>query len=81
MQVLSKWPGQRRLKFLEFVTGSSRLPLPGSELLKIEAPFVAYSAAQHKAQLGTLPQAHTCDNLLELPNYWESLLNVSDWGM
>ena len=23
--------------------------------------------------LGMLPQAHTCDNVLELPNYWEAL--------
>lgn len=23
-----------------------------------------------------LLQAHTCDNLLELPNYWESLLHM-----
>ncbi|PNW76093.1 hypothetical protein CHLRE_12g548100v5 [Chlamydomonas reinhardtii] len=75
-QVLAGWPAERRLRFVEFVTGTSRLPLPGSELLKIQAPFVAMGAAEHKATLGMLPQAHTCDNLLELPNYWESLLQT-----
>ncbi|EFJ42551.1 hypothetical protein VOLCADRAFT_107185 [Volvox carteri f. nagariensis] len=74
--VLAEWSPERRLRFVEFVTGTSRLPLPGSELLKIQAPFVAMGAAEHKATLGMLPQAHTCDNLLELPNYWESLLAV-----
>ncbi|KAG2486509.1 hypothetical protein HYH03_014811 [Edaphochlamys debaryana] len=75
-QVLAAWSPERRLRFVEFVTGTSRLPLPGSELLKIQAPFVAMGAAEHKALLGMLPQAHTCDNLLELPNYWESLLTM-----
>ncbi|KXZ53241.1 hypothetical protein GPECTOR_7g1135 [Gonium pectorale] len=75
-EVLANWPAERRLRFVEFVTGTSRLPLPGSELLKIQAPFVAMGASEHKATLGMLPQAHTCDNLLELPNYWESLLAV-----
>ncbi|GIL74172.1 hypothetical protein Vretimale_4802 [Volvox reticuliferus] len=74
--VMAEWPPERRLRFVEFVTGTSRLPLPGSELLKIQAPFVAMGVAEHRATLGMLPQAHTCDNLLELPNYWESLLAV-----
>ena len=29
--------------------------------------------AGFKVVLGTLPQAHTCDNLLELPDYWDAL--------
>jgi hypothetical protein len=75
-KVLASWPRDRQLQFLHFVTGSDRLPLPGSELLKLEAPFVAFGAAQHAAQLGMLPQAHTCDNLLELPDSWASLLHT-----
>ena len=77
--MLAAWPRERRLQFLAFVTGSTRLPLPGSELLKIEAPFVALGAAEHRAMLGMLPQAHTCDNLLELPNYWQAMLQVRGW--
>lgn len=59
-QVLAGWPAERRLRFVEFVTGTSRLPLPGSELLKIQAPFVAMGAAEHKATLGMLPQVRNC---------------------
>lgn len=75
-EVIDAWSGERKVQFLLFVTGSTRLPLPGSELLKVEAPFVALGAAEHRTHLGMLPQAHTCDNLLELPNYWQALLQV-----
>ena len=78
-EVIDAWPGERKVQFLVFVTGSSRLPLPGSELLKVETPFVALGAAEHRAHLGMLPQAHTCDNLLELPNYWQALLHVKGY--
>lgn len=56
MQVLGSWPRDKALRFLHFATGSDRLPLPGSEMLKIEAPFVAFGMAAHKQQLGMLPQ-------------------------
>ena len=36
-------------------------------------PFDAIGAKQLSAMAGMLPQAHTCDNLLELPNYWAAL--------
>lgn len=78
--VLGCWPRAEQLRFVEFVTGTPRLPLPGSELLKVQAPFVAMGLTEHKCMLGMLPQAHTCDNLLELPNYWESILVVSGSG-
>ena len=79
-QVLGSWPAAKKRRFLEFVTGSERLPAPGTELLKVESPFVAMGMVEHRQQLGMLPQAHTCDNLLELPNYWESLLQVGGRG-
>ena len=77
--VVNGWPHERKTQFLAFVTGSPRLPLPGSELLKVEAPFVALGAAEHRMHLGMLPQAHTCDNLLELPNYWQALLQIKGY--
>lgn len=55
-EVLGAWPVEQRRRFVEFVTGTARLPLPGSELLKVQAPFVAMGAAEHKATLGMLPQ-------------------------
>jgi len=75
-EVLSCWSVELQTAFLNFATGTSRLPAPGSELLKVECPFVAISIAESKQHLGMLPQAHTCDNLLEVPNYWEALLKV-----
>lgn len=43
------------------------------QLLTVEMPFDAIGAKQLSAMAGMLPQAHTCDNLLELPNYWAAL--------
>lgn len=75
--MVGRWPPERKRTFVEFVTGTARLPVPGSELLRVEAPFVAIGVSEHQQQLGMLPQAHTCDNLLELPGYWQALLQVS----
>jgi hypothetical protein len=60
-EVLAAWPPERRLRFVEFVTGTARLPLPGSELLKVQAPFVAMGAAEHKSMLGMLPQVRRAE--------------------
>lgn len=65
-------------KFLFFVTASDRFPLPGSELLRVEVPFFPVTMKEHEKQLGMLPQAHTCNNTLELPNYWESLQTLDN---
>ena len=79
-QVLDAWPLPKKLDFAKFVTGTDRLPLPKTEMIKVELPFFAFSDHDHARLLGTLPQAHTCENLLELPNYWESLLHVRGQG-
>jgi len=74
--VVAKWDPELKLQFVLFVTGSNRLPLPGTELLRVELPFVALSTKDQQQMLGMLPQAHTCENILELPNYWEALLRT-----
>jgi len=79
-QVLDGWPPELKRKFVRFVTGSARLPLPGSELMRIELPFVSFSLREQRTTLGMLPQAHTCENILELPNYWEALCQVRGDG-
>ena len=61
---------------LNDITGSNRLPLPGSEHMRIQLPFAPLNEQEHHQQLQRLPQAHTCDNVLELPNYWESLQTI-----
>jgi len=71
--IYEQWPLYMKRKFLFFVTASDRFPLPGSEMLRVEVPFFPVTMKEHEKQLGMLPQAHTCNNTLELPNYWESL--------
>ena len=46
--------------------------------MRIELPFVSFSISEQRKILGMLPQAHTCENILELPNYWEALLEVQN---
>jgi len=79
-EVVGRWTPELKRKFVLFCTGSDRLPLPGTELLRVELPFVAFSASDHKKMLGMLPQAHTCENVLELPNYWEAVLRTEGGG-
>lgn len=52
-----------RKKFLQFLTGSTRLPLAGMKMLKITIQPTAPEA---------LPVAHTCFNLLDLPKIEDS---------
>ncbi|TMW57456.1 hypothetical protein Poli38472_003381 [Pythium oligandrum] len=60
-------------KLVKFITGVETLPQAGSEFLRIEMPFAVVTGADHIKTLQMLPQSHTCDNTLELPNYWHAL--------
>ena len=60
--------------------GVDRLPAAGSEDLVIELPFVSYGLDDHRKALLLLPQAHTCSNTLELPNYYEALQALAEAG-
>jgi hypothetical protein len=57
-----------------------RLPPRGSEALHVCFPFAAYGSAQCRAALGQLPQAHTCTNTLELPDYCGALARLEREG-
>mmetsp|Transcript_63319 Transcript_63319/g.182136 ORF Transcript_63319/g.182136 Transcript_63319/m.182136 type:complete len:842 (-) Transcript_63319:178-2703(-) len=65
---------EEKKRFLVFVTGVETPPEPGTEQLFIQLPFSAFSQDEYVAMLSMLPQAHTCTNTLELPNYHEALL-------
>lgn len=71
--VVDSLPLADKKLFLRFFTGLDSLPEPGTERLIIELPFSAFSHDEHLAMLDLLPQAHTCSNTLELPNYYEAL--------
>jgi hypothetical protein len=77
-EVLHSWSPPMKRKFLYFVSGLDRLPAPASEDLVLEMPFACFDLKAHCAQLGTLPQAHTCSNTLELPNWWGSLVALNE---
>ncbi|OWY95045.1 hypothetical protein PHMEG_00035063 [Phytophthora megakarya] len=72
-QTVNAFDPQLKRKFIKFVTGVDTLPVPGTEFLRIEMPFTAISSNDHLKCLQMLPQAHTCDNTLELPHYWKAL--------
>ncbi|GAA5969495.1 hypothetical protein JCM11641_008133 [Rhodosporidiobolus odoratus] len=59
---------EERAKLLQFVTGSSRVPLEGFGSLQGMSGTTRFNI--HKAGgTNTLPTAHTCFNQLDLPNY------------
>jgi len=68
-------PAEKR-QLLLFITGVARLPPRGSEQLTIEMPFFPMGLEEHRKNLQLIPTSHTCDNILELPNYWKSLLKA-----
>ena len=65
-RVLEGWGGADKRRFVKFVTGSDRLPAPGSEVITVQLAHAEIGTAP-KVTLGTLPQAHTCDNLVRVP--------------
>lgn len=71
--VVNGWPLGKQRAFVRFVTGVAALPPPMTEALKVDTPFSAFGAKQQAKLLATLPQAHSCTNTLELPNYYAAL--------
>ncbi|GAA5889291.1 hypothetical protein JCM6882_000697 [Rhodosporidiobolus microsporus] len=59
---------EERAKLLQFVTGSSRVPLEGFKSLQGMNGVTKFSIHKAGGQ-NSLPTAHTCFNQLDLPNY------------
>jgi hypothetical protein len=72
--VLDSWHVSDKRALLQFCTGSGVPPAPGTEVLSVQMPFTPIGQAETTAMAQMLPQAHTCDNILELPNYHQALL-------
>ncbi|EQC40610.1 hypothetical protein SDRG_02495 [Saprolegnia diclina VS20] len=64
--------------FVKFVTGVEALPPPQTELLRLEMPWPVATAQEKDQVVKRLPQAHTCENTLELPNYLAGLDGVPE---
>jgi hypothetical protein len=60
-QTLHTFPTDLKRKFLLFLTGSDRVPLAGLAALRL--------IIQRTGDPGALPAAHTCHNVLDLPEY------------
>ena len=60
-QVFNGLTPELKRKFLLFLTGSDRMPLAGLGSLKF--------CIQRTGDVNALPAAHTCFNILDLPEY------------
>ncbi|CAM9591806.1 unnamed protein product [Scytosiphon promiscuus] len=86
--VHSELSAEERRLLLLFITGTDRLPEAGCETLSIEILFEPPGGGKGnessemvaRKALGQVPTAHTCDNVLELPNYWAILMRVDGIG-
>ena len=68
-EVLQEFSHEERAEFLQFVTGSSKVPLEGFKALPGMSGVQKFQV--HKSFTGPdrLPTAHTCMNQLDLPEY------------
>uniref|UniRef100_A0A3Q2PAQ4 HECT-type E3 ubiquitin transferase n=1 Tax=Fundulus heteroclitus TaxID=8078 RepID=A0A3Q2PAQ4_FUNHE len=60
---------ERRARLLQFVTGSSRVPLQGFKALQGAAGPRLFTLHQIDASTNNLPKAHTCFNRIDIPPY------------
>ena len=56
--VVDAWDDATKRKFLKFVTGVETLPSAGMEHIRVEVPFMSFSASDHSRALRMLPQSH-----------------------
>eukprot|EP01087_Luapelamoeba_hula_P018001 TRINITY_DN5737_c0_g1_i6.p1 TRINITY_DN5737_c0_g1~~TRINITY_DN5737_c0_g1_i6.p1 ORF type:complete len:3934 (-),score=815.66 TRINITY_DN5737_c0_g1_i6:63-11864(-) len=68
-KALTSFDQEERAKFLQFVTGTSRVPLDGFMHLRGISGEQKFSIHKAYKPEGTLPTAHTCFNQLDLPAY------------
>jgi len=73
-QCVRSWPGERKSKLLQFVTGTSRVPVNGFKDLQGSDGPRKFTIEKSGDPL-SLPKSHTCFNRLDLPPYtdYESL--------
>lgn len=62
------FPNELRLRFLQFVTGTSRVPMNGFAELQGSNGYQKFTI-QSWGDYKSLPRAHTCFNRLDLPAY------------
>ena len=68
-EALRSFTQEERAQFLQFVTGTSKVPLDGFANLQGMRGAQKFSIHRVFGDTGLLPQAHTCFNQLDLPAY------------
>jgi E3 ubiquitin-protein ligase HUWE1 len=68
-EVLRSFNREERALFLQFVTGTSKVPLGGFGSLQGMRGAQRFSIHKAYGSAGLLPSAHTCFNQLDLPVY------------
>lgn len=67
--ILRSFSREERALFLQFVTGTSKVPLGGFANLQGMRGTQQFSIHRAYVDVGLLPTAHTCYNQLDLPFY------------
>ena len=68
-EILRDWDSDMRVNFLQFVTGTSKVPIEGFKLLRGLGGQIQKFQIHKVYNEALLPTAHTCLNQLELPEY------------
>jgi E3 ubiquitin-protein ligase NEDD4 len=67
-EILSGYDNEKRSRLLQFVTGTSRIPVNGfKDLQGSDGP--RRFTIEKTGEIDSLPKSHTCFNRLDLPNY------------
>jgi len=68
-EIVEAYPTQDRVLLLQFVTGSSRVPMGGFAALEGAQGPMKFTISRVNVPLDRLPTASTCFNLLKFPEY------------
>lgn len=68
-EILHEFSQEERAEFLQFVTGSSKVPLDGFKALPGMGGVHKFQIHKSFSDTSRLPTAHTCMNQLDLPEY------------
>lgn len=67
-QAIKAWPAEKKSRLLQFVTGTSRIPVNGfKDLQGSDGP--RRFTLEKSGEATQLPKSHTCFNRLDLPAY------------
>lgn len=84
--VLKKFNREQKASFLQFVTGTSKVPLEGFSHLKGIGENIQKFNIHRAFNTNNLPTSHTCMNQLDLPEYetleelYKKLLTAITYG-